>query len=282
MSMKNAGTKELRVSLFDPTGNLTALVESPAAPEDRAELGARVMARFPKIEQVGFVRFPTEGRERAELYMAGGEFCANASMSAAALWRLRRGAPSPEEEESVSLTVSGVRGEVEVRLHQESAESFRASVRMPRALALTEESFSLGALRGALPVVRMEGIAHAIVRPDSPFFALAEDRAAAEEAVRAICGSIGAEALGLMFLAGEAPRLRLTPLVFVPGSGTLCWESSCASGSAAAGIFLSRAGGAPVRLELEEPGGTLLVENGGERSGTVLTGRTRFLGTEMI
>ena len=85
-----------------------------------------------------------------------------------------------------------------------------------------------------------------------------------------------------MFLEGEAPSMRLTPLVYVPGSGTMIWENSCASGSAAVGTALGKRSGARVRLELEEPGGVLRIESGGRRGETVLTGRTRLIGEEII
>ena len=274
----------LRVSIFDPTGNITALVESPVAPEEQSAAAARIMERFPLVEQVGFVRFPEDGADvDAALRMAGGEFCGNASMSAAALSLLRRGSATDEGVwETLRLRVRGVSREVEVRLRRETAESFCASVRMPPVLSLNEQVFPFGALRDPITIVRAEGISHAIVTPGSPFFALRDDRDAAEEAARRICAALGAEAFGLMFLEGEAPRLRLTPLVYVPGSGTMFWENSCASGSAAVAAAMAGRSGSPVCLELEEPGGVLAVKSEGLRGETWLSGRTRLVGEAEI
>ncbi len=274
--------ERLRVSLFDPTGNITALVESPVEAEKQSAAAARIMKRFPQVEQVGFVRLPGEDDAPVELRMAGGEFCGNASMSAAALYRLRRGTASADGWETVRLRVSGVSRSVEVRLKRETEEGFFASVRMPPALSVTEQVFPYGALRDPLTVVRMEGIAHAIVTPASGFFSLRGDRKSAEETAERLCAALGAEALGLMFLEGEAPKMRLTPLVFVPGSGTMVWENSCASGSAAVGTALFEQNGAPVSLELEEPGGVLRIESGGLRGETVLSGRTRLIQEEIV
>ena len=273
---------DLRISFFDPTGNITALVESPVEPEEQSAAAAQVMARFPSVEQVGFVCLPEDDAEPVALRMAGGEFCGNASMSAAALFLLRRGGAAADGEKTVRLRVSGVSREVQVRLKKAAGEAFLASVRMPPALSVGEQVFPFGALRDPITVVRMEGIAHAIVTPASGFFSLRSDKAAAEEAARRLCAALGAEALGLMFLEGEAPRMRLTPLVYVPGSGTMIWENSCASGSAAVGTALGKRSGARVRLELEEPGGVLRIESGGRRGETVLTGRTRLIGEEII
>ena len=97
-----------------------------------------------------------------------------------------------------------------------------------------------------------------------------------------LCAALGAEALGLLFLEGDAPEMRLTPLVYVPGSGTECWETSCASGSAAVAIALSAGCGAPVQLALTEPGGVLKVESDARRGETWLSGRTRFIGEEIV
>jgi diaminopimelate epimerase len=271
----------LKVNIFDPTGNITALVESPVAIEEQSAAAAQVMARFPQVEQVGFVGFPEE-EGNVRLRMAGGEFCGNAAMSAAALFLLRRQSAAIGEEKTVELRVSGVSRAVEVRLKKAEGEEFLASVRMPPALSVGEQVFPFGALREAITIVRMEGIAHAIVTPGSGFFSLRGDKAAAEEAARRLCAALGAEALGLMFLEGEAPRLRLRPLVFVPGSGTMIWENSCASGSAAVGTALAERRGARVSLRLEEPGGVLEVESGGLRGKTVLTGRTRLVGEEIV
>ena len=105
---------------------------------------------------------------------------------------------------------------------------------------------------------RFAGISHAIICEDSPFFSLLTDRVAAEGAVQAWCGELRADCLGLMFLTGGCEP-ALTPLVYVPGSGTVFWEGSCASGSSAAALFLSTQRGTPVDLVFREPAGSLRV-----------------------
>ena len=285
--MRNPGEEtkdDWRVSIFDPTGNITALVETPVAPERQSAAAAFIMTRFPNVEQVGFVKLDSDSPESVELRMAGGEFCGNASASAAALSLLRNGgcAADPDGWGTVSLRVSGVSGEVPVRLKRETEDVFRTAVRMPPVLTFTEEEFSYGEREGTLPVVRAEGISHAIVTEDSVFFDLLKDKSAAEDAVRKQCAELEADCLGWMFLEGKAPSLRLTPLVYVPGSGTMFWESSCASGSAAVGAALAEKSGAPIRLELSEPCGVLTVESEGLRGETNLLGRTRFIRTEIL
>lgn len=252
-----------RYSIFDPTGNITALVEGEVPVPDQPAAAALIMRRHPELEQVGFVR-------GAGLRMAGGEFCGNASMCAAALLFMRAGQDSGE----VRLSVSGASEPVAVRLRREAPERFRAELRVPPALKITEAELAFEGLRGPLPLVRMEGITHLAVGPESPFFALLRDRARAERAIRSFCETLRADGLGLLFLEGQ----RMTPLVYVPGSGTTFWENSCASGSAALGMLSSAKSGAASELTLRQPGGVLRVRS--VPSGdTWLCGEVRFLET---
>lgn len=271
---------EIQYSVFDPTGNITALVESDVETGLQPSVAAHLMERRPEVEQVGFVRF-APGGEGPSLRMAGGEFCGNASMSAAALYLIRRaerqGTALPlRREETVSLRVSGVARPVELRLRAEAPGCFRAGVQMPPALGLEDREFSYGALSGKVPVVWMEGISHIVIEPGSVFWALSKEQAAAGEAVRDWCAALSAPGLGLLFLSGDAPRRRLTPLVYIPGSNTVFWESSCASGSAAAGMYLAAKAGVSVDLELQEPGGVLRVASDPRRGETWLYGTVRL------
>lgn len=264
-------------SILDPTGNITALVESELPAPERAAVAAEIMRRHPEAEQLGFLRrLPDSESVRGALDMAGGEFCGNASLCAAVL--LSEDA-APGEERALLLRVSGASDAVEVRLRREAAENYTASVRMPPALWIGRTELRFRGQRAPVPLVRMEGIAHLIVCPGSAFYPLLNDPKAAEEAVKSWCAALGAPCLGLMFLSGRAPALSLTPLVWVPGSGTVFWESSCASGSAAVGMALAAERGGCVELSLTEPGGTLRVRSAEE---TRLCGSVRLRGRHTL
>lgn len=261
----------LRYGIFDPTGNITALVESAVAVADQPAVAASVMCEHPEVEQVGYVRFLADAAPdgvRVELRMAGGEFCGNATMSAAAAYASWAGV----EGGSVLVRVSGAAEPVEVRLQAEGDGSFAGAVHMLWALAVERVGLAWGDTASDLPLVRMEGISHLVIEPESPFFALLEDRAAAEQAVRAWCAELGADGLGLMFLEGERSELTMTPLVYVPGGDTVFWENSCASGSSAVGMCLATRRGSAVELDLHEPGGVLRVESTPQTGETWLHG----------
>ena len=319
--------KNIDYYIFDPTGNITALVETTVDPADQPAVASGIMDQHPEVEQVGFVTFaeamneggaaagagaPTADGARAEadvpvsLRMAGGEFCGNATMCAAALYLMENEAAwtgMPEDEEplkdkdgtvSVRVRVSGAKDPLEVKLVRADAASFAASVTMPPALGIDELKLSDGMLPGSdvlrLPIVRMEGIAHVIIEPDSGFFGLKDDPDLAETLLRGWCGVLGSECLGMMFIdesyANEGPedtsedvgdRVRstictLTPLVYVPGADTMFWENSCASGSAAAGIYLAAKAGKSVDVAFDQPAGRLRVESDPATGKTVLHG----------
>ncbi len=270
--------------ILDPTGNITALVYGDVEACRQPAFAAELMERHPEVEQVGFLRLPESGGADAALRMAGGEFCGNASMCAAVCCILDGDCGKTAESgetETMRLRVSGAADSVILRVRQTGADSFDTAVCMPPALEIQKTAFSFRGLKGEIPTVRLQGIEHLILTPDSVFFALREDRAAAEGAARELCAMRGADALGLLFLEGEAPVCSLTPLVYVPGSGTLFWEGSCASGSAAAGIFLAARYGAPVSVTLMQPGGSLRVECGPDGE-TWLHGAVRMVGQYRI
>ena len=227
--------------VYDPSGNVTVLVTDPVPVEEQANVAARLLSQVPDAEQVGFLS-EADGCD-ISLRMAGGEFCGNAAMSAAAYQASRSGLT----EGSVLVRVSGAPEPLPVSLITQDDGSVRGTLSMPRPLSVREELFPDGKAR---PVIRFPGIAHVLLEE-------APDREAAEALAPQWCAHLGAEAVGLLFFDREASRM--TPLVYVPDAGTLCWESACGSGTAAVGAFLAQENGAPVRVSLEQPGGTLTV-----------------------
>ena len=261
---------EICYSILDPTGNITALVESPVERAQYQTAAAVIMRLHPEVEQVGFL-LPIGMDGLPALQMAGGEFCGNATMCAAALLRLRG-----LSGDRVSLHVSGAAQPLEVCLHQTGDGAFSAELQMPQAREITEREFAFENLRGTLPLVCMEGISHIVIESGSAFFKLLDNRPQAEQAVRSFCAKLGADGLGLLFLEGEGSERRMTPLVYIPGSGTVFWENSCASGSAAAGMYLAHTGRASGEVNMLEPGGILTVASNARTGETRLRGSVRL------
>ena len=280
--MAEMDESRVRYGIWDPTGNVTALVESAVAVWRQPSVAAAIMERHPLVEQVGFVQPADEADEKrglaGALRMAGGEFCGNASMSAAALCLLRGHAQMGEESvATVRLRVSGASSPVEVRLAPDGGGAFFGSIRMPRAQSVEEVDLTHAGIVERAPLVRMEGISHVVIERGSALFSLRDQRESAERAVRVWCLELGCDGLGLMFVDGAGNSREVTPLVYVPGSDTVFWENSCASGSASVGVHAATLAHEPVELALKEPGGILRVESYPDGGDTWLHGRTRLV-----
>ena len=231
---------------------------SPTAAEDRAAVTAAIMAAEPKAEQLGYIS-RGEGDAHICLQMAGGEFCGNACLSAAAYYLMENSL----EEASVRVAISGAEKNVTVDIKKEADGSYSGFVYMPLPTGI-------GSFEGFI-LVSFPGISHAIV----PYSISTQE---AEDIIVPLCEKLKVDALGLMLY--NKKKTSLTPLVYVPGAKSLFWEQSCASGTAAlaAAIATQRRGHA--RLSLSQPGGTLSVEakwNGKKVSSIRLGGRVDFL-----
>lgn len=96
-----------------------------------------------------------------------------------------------------------------------------------------------------IPLVRMEGIDHALLLDAAP---------SPEAAERVLAAMPKQDARGVLFVQGE----KMTPLVEVAATGTRVWESSCGSGTVALAWYLAQnlADGMHA-FAFDEPGGRL-------------------------
>ena len=227
--------------VLDPSGNITILVKTPVPAGERASVAKELMEAVSNAEQVGFLTDVPDGD--IGLVMAGGEFCGNATMSAAVLFAEQRG----REDARVLVRSSGAPGPVAVDVARQKDGSYEGTLAMPAPLTIRPEALPGG---WTLPVVQFEGISHVILEEDLP----AE---AAEALARSWCRFLAVDALGILFLDRAASRM--TPLVWVPSAGSLVWENACGSGTAAVGAFLSTEEDEPVTLTLRQPGGDLTI-----------------------
>ncbi|MDR2304262.1 MAG: hypothetical protein LBE10_06715 [Treponema sp.] len=240
----NGSSPELVIA--DPAGNITALVSGPVA--DRAALAHRIMAdKALKVEQVGFVTEPDgEAQKLWRLEMSGGEFCGNAARS---FGLYVAGLSGLSGKHTVFIEISGMKGSIPVRVDTETGT---AEVEMPGPAAEKAIEYE----GRSLPVIVFDGITHVI----APGFKPAEKMFyGVKEIIEAEAPP--PEALGLLFWDEEGRQM--IPLVYVYAAETLVFESSCGSGSAALGAWLSRnaADSGKGRVEhcfsLRQPGGTI-------------------------
>ena len=230
----------------NPTGNITLLVETPVAQRDYKTIADKLMALNPRAEQAGFTGCNENG---LFLNMAGGEFCGNASMSAAALFAEKQGI-KPGETRVITLRVSGAEEPVNVSVKADESGAYECGIQMPCAKRITQREFSSDGGKYTLPVVESDGISHII-------FEGAMQEKTAEKVIVQWCDELNAGCLGIMFADFE--KNTILPLVYARDAGTLFWENSCASGTTAVGLYLAEKTGKDVDIAFSQPGGVLRI-----------------------
>lgn len=233
---------------IDPSGNITLIVDSFVPREEQRRIAALLMVRDSEAEQVGFLEAPEDPCCAVRLQMMGGEFCGNATLSAAAVVMRQLGLDAGD----MLIEVSGSPGPVKVTGVMSAPGRFDGEVDMPLPESIYECSFLDGFDCHTLPLVRFPGICHAIVSAGTL------TREKAEAVIGPWCRQIGSEALGLMFF--DKDKNTLTPLVYVEPTGTAVWEGSCASGTAAVASYLAELDGEHASVCLFEPRGRLSAE----------------------
>lgn len=245
---------QLHVTMADPAGNRTAIVTDPVSPKYYAPIGAALL-KLPelKAEQAGFQTKPSRGGE-VRLEMSGGEFCGNATRSIGYFYAIKNGR---KPGDMVSAEVSGSTDLLNVRIDKDGAWcAMPLPLRIAR-LAVRNPDYNPGDPRSKnilnLPFVVLDGISHAILykRQCTPQLA--------DAVIDTIRDRTNAAAGGAIFL--DDVQHSMTPYVWVRSTGTRVWESSCGSGTLASVIWLARnLKSGLYRLELRQPGGSLLAE----------------------
>jgi len=218
----------VKILVADPAKNITVFVlNSEEGPASRAVLARLILAdKNLKAEQVGFVYPPASGYSPSlwHLEMAGGEFCGNAARCFGLYVAKMQGRKG---KALVSVSVSGAKEPVQVEV---DTEKNRAAAEMPKPLVVESIDYE----GRPLLVLVFEGITHVIAQDleskSENFYAI---KTAVEKKFHAPA------ALGVMFYDTASCFMR--PAVYVRSVDTMVFESSCGSGSAALGIWLSRA-----------------------------------------
>lgn len=233
---------KLNFAKLSPTQNMTILVRDAVPRARQSDVAARLMA-YGSVgaEQVGFLETPSLPGARLRLQMMGGEFCGNASMSAAALLALEDGLADGEER-VYPLEVSGAEGLVNCRIARRG-EGYLGTVRMPLPRSFAQV--------GGYPAVLFDGIVHVLVPENEMTDAQAEVFAAQR------CAELGADALGVLLIDREKSAFR--PLVYVRATDGAVWEHGCGSGTAALGAHAAQLRQEDVSLSFEQPGGRMQV-----------------------
>ena len=240
---------ELDFIKLSPLGNTTVFLRGEAAQEVRAALLSEAMDYdHLAAEQAGFLVAPHSKEALFRIEMSGGEFCGNATLSAAAL-AAAEGAESP-----FFVECSGAEEPLRAEALPLGSGCWLARAEMPPAHELRRlslEEFSLG---DAAICVSLPGIAHLVVE--------AADLSAADydEMLARLMRETDADAYGVVpFERLGRDHFRIRPYVAVPSAESHVFERACGSGSLALALAERSERG---RIAVEQPGGTLFVETG--------------------
>lgn len=195
-----------------PGGNTTAIVEGEFPVEKRRDIAAHIVKRWPEIEQVGFLHLPKDSAAATHLEMTGGEFCGNATRSAAFVWAQKSG------KEEFLVEVSGMQDLIPARCTD--SNSF---VDVPVSIIVSVKHVSNGTL------VDMQGISHLVIHADTP---------STEEIHKILEPYKHLPAVGAIFTHVHNNTITIDPYVyFIQGTEpVLIRETGCASGSIAASM----------------------------------------------
>jgi diaminopimelate epimerase len=240
-----------------PAQNTTVLITSFCPQSYYLKIAEIAMKyEFLHAEQVGFIVPPSKKESILGLEMAGGEFCGNATLSAAA-YAVFKGLVGGKV---FNIDVSGAAGPIRCKVQKLDDYRYNASCVMPPAKLNQELKLDLGNKTIIGQVIELDGISH-FVFPEQ------EDFAEYLDVVTALKQFIDANAIGVIpFKTIKDDTYSIKPFVHVKKVNTNVFERGCGSGSLALGMYLNKVFGMSKRIEVVQPGGVIGVEMGSEYS----------------
>lgn len=205
-------------------GNGTAIqtIHQPLTRSEYEERGTALLDGMDAAvaEQAGFLVLDEDHFE-----MAGGEFCGNATRSAAILFSEAKG------EKDVSFTVSGFKGTVSATVERRADDTYFVRCAFPGMPTDVEDVMLEGGQPAA--IVDLGGIVHVVIEGAFP-----SDPDAYSAAHRAITEKFNLgerEAVGVIWFEKNQSVVLMHPVVWVKAVDTFYYETSCGSGTIAVG-----------------------------------------------
>jgi diaminopimelate epimerase len=203
-------------------GNGTAIriLEHALSRADYASQGKQLgldMERF-GAEQTGFL-IPSDDH----LEMAGGEFCGNASRSAAILLS------EIHQKPRVSFTVSGYNGTVSSVVEKTGDKKYFVESVFPGFSAEQRNIVLSNGQKAA--IVDLGGIVHVVI--EAPFPSKEDDYKAEHQAITKELNFEQRSCVGVVWIQRSKNAVKMHPVVWVKDVDTFFYEQSCGSGTIA-------------------------------------------------
>ena len=232
-----------KYQIFIPGGNDTALVIG--LEKDRHQrriINDFIMEKHGNIEQVGFIN---PDKKNPELIMAGGEFCGNATRSAA--WYYLSGSQG-----EIKIKVSGVKTWLKAGVDGKA----EAWAQMPVASTFDHIAHP----RSGEHIVEMEGITHLIIDPEESKKYLLSDKKLQDSAFDLLdfYSLLKQPAAGVLFLEQVGGTLKMHPCVYVSAIDKMFYETACCSGTTAVGLLTASKKRTSREISVVQPSGHMI------------------------
>lgn len=228
-------TNDIKYHIFDPTKNITILVDSDIDITEQPKIAKLLMENVTNAEQVGFVKFDTNGN--VKLRMAGGEFCGNATICAGVYAVLKENNNSTNHIKKVY--VDALKNQIDVEIKYIDKYTYMGIANMPHAKGINKIELSNNE---TYEIVELDGISHIIIDiekyKENIIFDIDNNdfKKYFEEKIKTLSDYFNIDSLGIIFY--DKNNNSITPLVYIKTADTLYWENSCASGSIATYEYL--------------------------------------------
>lgn len=240
--------QRLNFVLMRPGGNNTGLVLFKVNnPIEKRNINDLLMSCYPEIEQVGFVFVDNQN---LNLEMAGGEFCGNATRSAALL-------ALDGKAGNLSIKVSGVRNSLKAGV-KENGEVY-AQMPVYEDLSKIKQDPD----NPNVWLVEMEGISHYLIFQESVPDKIDVEKTK-KEALEIIKkkGLSNLPAVGVIKVSKSDNEWRIDPVVYVRDIDTCFYETACGSGTTALGEVLAVLNNDSVQgVPVKQPSGKIIKVN---------------------
>lgn len=244
-------SKKVSYQVFVPGGNDTAFVfGTNYTKAERKQINDIIMEKDKNVEQVGFLG----DMDSPELIMAGGEFCGNATRSAAYHY------------------LHGNDGSLQLKVNEK--DYINAGVSEAKAwceIPLILDKDIIEKLGNDIYKVQMKGMTTIVVRENVAKKYVQNIERIKDVAVEFIdkyelreC-----EAVGVMFLEKDNDIIKINPVVWVNAIDTLFYETACGSGTTATAIVESYLSGKDMSVNILQPSGHIIsatIELDGKRA----------------
>lgn len=240
----NGEIMEIKYTICIPGGNDTALVYgSNYTPSQKKCINDAIMAKHSNVEQVGFIDL----NKKPELQMAGGEFCGNATRSAA------------------NVYLSGNEGNLEIVVN--GKDIINAGVdKMKNAwceIPLYYGDDMISEQETGIYIVKMNGMISVVIQADVATQYLMDKNNLKKVGMDFIhkYNLEFSEAVGVMFCEEIDGVLKINPIVWVKSINTLFYETACGSGTTAVAMVQAYLEGKNQNLEVIQPSGMSIIAN---------------------